>query len=126
MAANYKKRNSWSKSGQSFVTFIGDKGKQSRQFAEMEQYNERLREEAAESEREARDDWKLFQKRNLNFGVDYNWLDKTFEHKGQTYRVAGLVVVSEEAVIVCRNGDRFARMRPEFVMSKLLEKGVQQ
>jgi hypothetical protein len=108
-----------------FVTFDGKGGRTTRHDVLRQKELADAHKQADRSEREQREIWKLHQTKGLDFGLDCSWLDRTFEHKNEQYRVIGARVKSEDELwIMCRviNGDRFIRVTADFIRQKMAKK----
>jgi hypothetical protein len=116
---NPGKRSSWSGRGQSFVTLSGAGERETRHDILERERLLRIHVEADETERQSREHWNLCRNKGFKFGFDYEWLDQTFEHRGEVYKIVGVKVIKEEALIVCRTHDRFARMGVPFIATKM-------
>jgi len=114
----FKNRNSWSKSGQSFVSFTDASGKITRKDIIEAERLDRVHKEADETELESRERWTMDQD-GLNQKFDISWLDKEFEHRGTVYKIVGVMVVKKDPLIICRSGDSFARMGVPFIAAQM-------
>jgi len=113
------KRSSRSTRGQSFVIFDGGKDRLTTKDILERERLQRVHAEADETERQSREHWNLCRNKGFKFGFDYAWLDQTFDHRGEIYKIVGVKVIKEEALIVCRTLDRFARMGVPFIATKI-------
>src|SRR5580704_1593229 len=82
----------------------------------------------ARRERDARCVLELYRsrRRDVEFGLDYSWLEKVFNHDGSTFTVVGLLPSlsdDDPPLIVCRSKDRFINFGIEFIKSKLSSTG---
>src|ERR1700730_16768914 len=104
------RRDTRSKAGRSFVTFTDAVGKITRADILEKERLARVHREADDTEKQVRFRWELSHTQNLKMGLDYGWLDQTFDHRGEIYQIVGVHIIKEEGLVVCQYGGRFARM----------------
>jgi hypothetical protein len=95
-----------------------------RQFSTFmaQRRNAKLHDYIARRERDARFALELYRSRRVEFGLDYEWLNKVFSHNSSTSTVVGSLLGHSDdnpPLIVCHSKDQFINCGIEFIESKL-------